>query len=614
VRTPHRLAAAATAAALALAIAPGAVSASSPAVRPAFARLPQALPAIAADRWLAGQLLPQGYVPTSAGPGHPDYSGTANTILALAAADVDPAGAAAALRFMEGHVAQYVPIAGADGPGKLALLILDAAALGGNPRDFGGTDLVGRLLATQQRTGADSGLFGTEAQVADYAAGGYEQGLALEALAAAGVRGTAAVRSAVAWLVGEECPDGGWTTPDDAIAPCNGSPADFSGPDTNSTALAAEGLAAEGDAAPAITSRVLAFLRAGQDPDGGWSYYPNTKAVPGATDPDSTSLVVQALLSLHSSPTSATWSPEGVNPVTRLLTFQLRAGAGRGAFYFPPAPSPASLIATYQAVPALEGLTLPFGPRGRGYLLAGENGSVAAYGDARYVGSAGALHLASPVVGLDTTPDGDGYWLASGDGGVFAYGDARYLGSAATLHLASPIVGIAATPDGGGYWLVASDGGIFAYGDARYLGSAATLHLASPIVGIAATPDGGGYWLVASDGGIFAYGDARFAGSAATLHLVSPIVGIATTPDGNGYWLVAADGGIFAYGDARYLGSAATLHLASPVAGMTATPTGDGYRLVTRGGEVLPYGDASSFPAAGGTLVGAAVGIRTGRA
>ncbi|HZT96846.1 MAG TPA: hypothetical protein VFB34_08420 [Chloroflexota bacterium] len=84
-------------------------------------------------------------------------------------------------------------------------------------------------------------------------------------------------------------------------------------------------------------------------------------------------------------------------------------------------------------------------------------------------------------------------------------GDAHFFGSAGAIHLAKPIVGMAATPDGGGYWLVASDGGIFNYGDARFFGSAGSLPLAKPIVGMAATPDGGGYWLVASDGGIFNY-------------------------------------------------------------------------------------------------------------
>ncbi len=149
-----------------------------------------------------------------------------------------------------------------------------------------------------------------------------------------------------------------------------------------------------------------------------------------------------------------------------------------------------------------------------------------------------------------------GYWLVASDGGVFDYGASPFLGSAGAIHLNKPIVGMASTPDGGGYWLVASDGGVFAYGDAQFFGSTGNITLNKPIVGMAPTPDGYGYWLVASDGGIFAFGDAQFFGSMGGHPLNKPIVGMAATADGNGYWLVASDGGIFAFGDAHFYGSA----------------------------------------------------------
>jgi len=57
------------------------------------------------------------------------------------------------------------------------------------------------------------------------------------------------------------------------------------------------------------------------------------------------------------------------------------------------------------------------------------------------------------------------------DGGIFTFGDARFYGSTGALHLNAPIVDVASTPDGDGYWLVASDGGIFSFGDARFYGS-----------------------------------------------------------------------------------------------------------------------------------------------
>ena len=61
-----------------------------------------------------------------------------------------------------------------------------------------------------------------------------------------------------------------------------------------------------------------------------------------------------------------------------------------------------------------------------------------------------------------------GYWLVASDGGIFNYGDAGFYGSAGAVPLNKPIVGMGASPDGGGYWLAASDGGIFNYGDAAF--------------------------------------------------------------------------------------------------------------------------------------------------
>jgi IPT/TIG domain len=127
-------------------------------------------------------------------------------------------------------------------------------------------------------------------------------------------------------------------------------------------------------------------------------------------------------------------------------------------------------------------------------------------------------------------PPTGGYTLVASDGGIFNYGTAGFFGSAGAIKLNKPIVGMAATADGKGYWLVASDGGIFNYGDAGFFGSAGAIKLNKPIVGMAATADGNGYDLVASDGGIFNYGDAGFFGSAGAIQLNKPIVGMAPGP------------------------------------------------------------------------------------
>jgi len=173
-----------------------------------------------AAQWVAAQFNAQGFIPTSPGSGQADLSDSAQSVLALSAANVDLPVARAGLTYLESNVDAYVVSGGVDGPAELALLILDAESLGVDPHSFGGTDLVTRLLATEQTSGPDAGLFGTEAQAAAYSAGGYQQGLALAALAAAGVKGPTQVGQAITWLIHEQCPDGGWTSPDNANNAC----------------------------------------------------------------------------------------------------------------------------------------------------------------------------------------------------------------------------------------------------------------------------------------------------------------------------------------------------------------------------------------------------------
>ncbi|HET9077077.1 MAG TPA: glycoside hydrolase family 3 N-terminal domain-containing protein [Acidimicrobiales bacterium] len=234
-------------------------------------------------------------------------------------------------------------------------------------------------------------------------------------------------------------------------------------------------------------------------------------------------------------------------------------------------------------------------PGGSGYWIAGNGGSVQAFGSAGSYGSPSGTRLNKPVVGMAATPDGKGYWLVASDGGIFSYGDAGFHGSTGSMHLNQPVVGMAATPDGKGYWMVASDGGIFSFGDAGFFGSTGSMHLNQPVVGMVPTPDGGGYWLVASDGGIFSFGDARFFGSTGSMHLNRPVVGMAATPDGKGYWMVASDGGIFTFGDAGFFGSTGSMHLNRPVVGMAPTSDGGGYWLVASDGGIFTFGDARFY-------------------
>ena len=237
-----------------------------------------------------------------------------------------------------------------------------------------------------------------------------------------------------------------------------------------------------------------------------------------------------------------------------------------------------------------------------GYWLAAADGGIFNYGNAPFEGSAGAITLNKPVVGVAATPDAAGYWLVASDGGVFSYGDASFFGSMGGTPLNKPVVGIASTPSGFGYWEVASDGGVFSFGDALFHGSMGGTVLNAPVVGIASTPDGGGYWEVASDGGVFSFGDAAYYGSMGGTHLNQPVVGIAATPDGGGYWLVAADGGVFSFGDASFYGSAGNITLNKPVVGIAANPNGGGYWLAASDGGIFNYGSAA-FDGSAGDIV-----------
>jgi hypothetical protein len=236
---------------------------------------------------------------------------------------------------------------------------------------------------------------------------------------------------------------------------------------------------------------------------------------------------------------------------------------------------------------------------GRGWWVAGADGSVGTGGSARSYGSVASLPLSQPIVGIAATPSGRGYWLVASDGGIFSFGDAAFFGSTGSIRLNKPIAGMSSTPTGRGYWLVASDGGIFSFGDAAFFGSTGSIRLNKPIVNVATTHSGHGYWLVASDGGLFSFGDAAFFGSTGSIRLNKPIVGGAATRSDAGYWLVASDGGIFSFGDATFAGSAAGT-LSGQVVGIASS--GAGYAVAAVNGAVSAFGDAA-----------AALGVAPGR-
>ncbi|MEM9710722.1 MAG: hypothetical protein AAGA17_00780 [Actinomycetota bacterium] len=210
-------------------------------------------------------------------------------------------------------------------------------------------------------------------------------------------------------------------------------------------------------------------------------------------------------------------------------------------------------------------------PTGDGYWLLDTEGYVWAFGDAVYLGDAGAV-ANDPALSITSTASGQGYWVFTLAGCVLTFGDATWHGDMCGRQLNAGIVGSAVTPSGNGYYLLGSDGGVFSFGDAEFHGSTGSLPLNEPVVGMAVTETGGGYWLVATDGGIFAFGDARFAGSMGSTPLNAPVIDMVGSPTGGGYLMVAIDGGIFSFGDVPFHGSLGGLSLPAPVTSVATLP------------------------------------------
>ena len=207
-------------------------------------------PGAAAAGWMAVQ------VKDSVGPGT-----LADAIFAYAAAGVGADAAASALARLESVVDGYI----LDGnghlvPGNLAKAMLAVQVAGGDASSFGGhdleADLRGLLITTP---GPDLGRFGT--------AVASDQSLAILALArtSGGIPPTA-----VAWLVGVQCPNGDFQWDDS----CPGAGAE----DPDTTSLALQALLAGGASGAAATSTQL--LLDIQGPDGAFSSYgtPNTNS------------------------------------------------------------------------------------------------------------------------------------------------------------------------------------------------------------------------------------------------------------------------------------------------------------------------------------------------
>ena len=309
-----------------------------------------------AAAWLADRFEPGGYIADL--NGDPDFANTAQSALALAAAASQESTFDVAVAFLEANVNDYVaPGGGDDSVGALGYLLLLADAAGIPGTDFGGEDLVARLQGTLGDL--EPGLYGASDPTFD---GVYRQGLAVLGLVAHGV---APDTSATEWLTDQQCgadspPDaeGGWEAyRADTGVPCGPpDPISFTGPDSNSTALAVQALASLG--APPVPGG-LAFLDATQADNGGWAFIDGLEV-----DPNSTALVIQAIVSGGEDPDGGRWRQTGGSAYESLMAWQIMSGdpTDVGGFASPFSDGFADLIATQQAVWGVAGLAFPFGP------------------------------------------------------------------------------------------------------------------------------------------------------------------------------------------------------------------------------------------------------------
>lgn len=249
-----------------------------------------------------------------------------------------------------------------------------------------------------------AGLYGAGDPTYD---GVWRQSYALLALRTEGVTPAA---SAVDWLTGQQCADGGFAAyrADPATA------CDAKTEDTNATGIAVQALAALGGR-DAVVAKAVNWLKSAQGTDGGWPYNPG-----GPSDPDSVGVVVGALKAAAVDVTGLRKNGASAFDALRAFQFGCTAeAADRGAFWFPLSGKPTvSAKATADAVRGARGsgfvVTAPAARTAaapdcasadayRNLDAAGSADAGAAYLTARL--KAGGGYLTATTPGADPQPD-----------------------------------------------------------------------------------------------------------------------------------------------------------------------------------------------------------------
>ncbi|GAA3867969.1 hypothetical protein GCM10022243_37060 [Saccharothrix violaceirubra] len=230
-------------------------------------------PADAAAGWLARQLVDgERFETVYDGVAYPDQGLTIDAVFAFAAARAADDYADDAIDWLARPeiTTGYVGSGGEAYAGPHAKLLLAARVTGRDPAAFGGVDLEAGLLALL----TPSGRFSDQSAWGDYS-NAFTQSLALLALdrTSAG-----APTTAVDFLVGTQCPDGGFPL-FFGVTPCVS--------DVDSTAMVAQALRAVGR--PLKAGQGLSWLVSVQRADGGFAVGTND------SNANSTGLAAQAL-------------------------------------------------------------------------------------------------------------------------------------------------------------------------------------------------------------------------------------------------------------------------------------------------------------------------------
>jgi hypothetical protein len=273
----------------------------------------------------------------------PDAGLTADAVFSMAAARVAGTARTAATGWLAANSADYLDAAGVNGgpfAGSYAKLTLVAEVTGGDPHAFGGVDLLGKLRELEcPATGRPecAGQVGAfRNTTADGAFNVVTQALAVIALTRSPVPADHPDAAAVDFLAGLHCPDGGFPVP--VLAPGADCVSEVDG-----TAFAVQALVAAGRAEPAKAA--LDWLVSVRQPNGSFA----NKTEPNA---NSTAVAVQGLLAGGRDATSS------VAWLRRQQVGCAGPAAQRGAVKFAATYDGQALRATTQATAALAGQSL----------------------------------------------------------------------------------------------------------------------------------------------------------------------------------------------------------------------------------------------------------------